>query len=568
MLIDEGLEEAKQIAYLPLVAYALLESGHLDVARSKHAAAETRFRAAIKAAAAGKATHIEARAWLSLIFTLGHRQARTEAALALRPAAEAAVARAGDRPDLLARLAGNIGLILVSKGDQLAAKKELERSLTLYETVVGKNHLDTATARNNYGMLLNKLGQHKKAYRQLELVLALRERVLGNDHPDVATTLNDMGNAAHSMGKLALAKRHFERALALQQKRLGPQNPRTGNTTNNLAIVLGDMGQHRAALELARRALAIAEAHYGKNHPELAGALNTLGNQLRELGQQKAAWEAYARGLALIEWAWGKEHVAAAPFRENLARILAKMKLHDRALSFVDHAIRLRERWQGKRHPLVIDAVALRGALNLRANRPQQAMMDFERQLALAKAAFGERGAGYGQALFNLAIGCERQKLHERALSYYRQAARVFAQNDSQGPLHVSALRGVGDVSYKKGDYGSAQTAYEAAVRLAAVHNVGSLGTILHLLGRSLAKQRRYSDARRAYERALPLRKTGDPAQLALTELRLAEVLWDGKLDHARAKKLARSARLRFKGAGKRAEDNVKEANAWLEAHR
>jgi tetratricopeptide (TPR) repeat protein len=567
-LLKQVFSRLETIKYLPLTAYAHLEAGQLAVARVKHKIAEKHFRAAIKASAKSKAAHFEARGWLSLVFTIGHRLGRHKDALALRDAAEAAVARAGNEPVLVARLAGNIGLILKSSGDYRGAHKQLLRSVALFERENGKKHVDTATARNNLAMVLNGLGKSKQAYKQLLEVLAIREELVGKDHPDVATTLNDMGDAAHNLGRLKLAKKHIERALTIRKTKLGEMSSRTGNTENNLAIVLGDLGQHQKALAHAKRAVAIAEKHFGKNHPEVAGPLNTMGNQLRDLGQQKAAWQAYARGMALIEWGWGKKHVAAAPFKENLARILVRMGLHDRAIVFINQAIDLRRAGQGQYHPELINAIALRGSFNLEASRFELAIADFEKQVELSRKTFGEKSSDYARALFNLAIGQEKQKQYLKAKYNYYRAVRVLEASAPKNVLRVNALRGMADVAYAQKAYAEAEKHYRDAAALARLLRAGPRGAILHLLGNALVRQKKWKEATLAFKQALPLRKGSDPAQLALTELRLAEALWDGKLDRKRARELAKTARERFVQAGKRAEDNVKEVDAWLRKHR
>ena len=335
-LIKQALKRARAMGYGPLTGRAHYFAGFLAARSADHKPAREHFRQAIRLAAAAKHHRLEAVAWLGLIHYVGHITDRPEPALTMAPAAEAAVARAGNDPALRGRLDGNVGLILMSKGDYRAALERLQASLNAFVKARGPNDLDTAVARNNLALVLERLGRHQAAYAQLKQALAARVAVLGPDHYDVATALNDLGNTAHSLGKLKEARRHLERAVTIRQAVLGADHPRTGQSLNNLAIVLGDLGQHTLAAERARQAVQVAEKAHGKNHAEVAAPLNTLGNQLRELGQQRPAWEAYARGMALVEHAKGRDHIEVTPMVENLARILIKLGDLRRALEFVD----------------------------------------------------------------------------------------------------------------------------------------------------------------------------------------------------------------------------------------
>jgi tetratricopeptide (TPR) repeat protein len=559
-----ALKRARQLGYKPVVAQASYVVGFLTARTTEHARAEKHFRAAIRLAAAAKAHHLEATAWLSLIHYVGHIADRTAPALALAPAAEAAVARAPGDPVLRARLDSNLGLILFSKGDYRAARTKLEAARRAFEKILGPDDLDTAVARNNLAMVLEKLGEHKRAYALLERVLKVRQRVFGADHPAVATALNDMGNTAQSLGQLARARTHLERALKIRRATLGQSHPRTAHTLNNLAIVLGDLGQHAQAAAHARRAVEVAERAFGKNHPELAGPLNTLGNQLRELGQSRGAWEAYARGLAIVEWAKGRDHIAIAPMVENLARMLAGFGKLDQALQYIDRAIAVRLGVQGPAGAL--NAVALRGSFNLQNKQPAAAVKDFERQRSLAIKGHNPDHEEVAQAEYNIAVALEQGGELKRAAEQYRKALATFARGAPGHRLSASAWRGLGDVAVARGDLVAAPKHYEQAARVAAaVGDRTRQADYLHLLGGVHARARRYPQAVAAFTRAVEARpETGDKALLALDEFALARVLRAGRIDRARALKLARHARRLFVAAGARAEDNVAQLDAWL----
>ena len=559
-----ALSRAREIGYAPLLARAHYVAGLLDARLGAQREGERHLREAIRRAGEGRAYYREAEAWLSLIYLVGHERGDSATALALAPAAEAAVGRISGDASFRGRLEGNLGLVLLTQGELGKARVRLERSLKIFEQALGAEDLDTAIARNNLALVLERLGEHREAMAALVQVLAVRQRLLGPEHPDVATTLNDLGNSAHSLGELGKARGYLERALAIRLKVLGEGHLRTAHTLNNLAIVLGDMGQTEAAAAQARQAVAVTERAVGKNHVELAGPLNTLGNQLRELGKPREAWEAFARGLAIVEQARGQDHIDVAPLVENLARMLVQLGHLDRGLELIDRAITVRTRAQGLTHPETINAVAVRGSINLQGKRMEAAVADFEREVTLAEKAFGPGHVETALAHYNLAVALEQGGKLGRAAKSYWAALHAF---DRGAPTHrhvASAWRGLGDIATARKQPMEAGGFYERAVEAASPANP-ALGDLLQLQAGALGAQGRHREAVVLLERAVTVRRgAGDSALVALAEQQLARALWDGKLDRARALELARHARGLFVAAGERAEDNVKELDAWL----
>jgi tetratricopeptide (TPR) repeat protein len=251
---------------------------------------------------------------------------------------------------------------------------------------------------------------------------------------------------------------------------------------------------------------------------------------------------------------------------ENLARILAEMGLVERAIQFIDRAIAVRGKAQGEGHPMTVNALALRGSFNLQAGRHDAAVKDFERQRALAIKAFGRSHVEVAQAEYNLAVALEGSKDLERAESGYRAALAIFEQSAPGHHFVVNAWRGLGDVATARGDTAAAARHYKRAVELAQKTGHTGLGDLLHLLAGAHAKRKEWTAAAEVLSRAVKVRRSGggDRALLALAEFELARALWAGAIDRGRAVKLAGHARALFAAAGTRAENNVKEVDAWL----
>ena len=63
--------------------------------------------------------------------------------------------------------------------------------LRVQESVLGKNHPDTATTYNNIALVYDAQGSYDKALEFHAKALAIQEAVLGTNHPDTATTYDN-----------------------------------------------------------------------------------------------------------------------------------------------------------------------------------------------------------------------------------------------------------------------------------------------------------------------------------------------------------------------------------------
>ncbi|MBW2736487.1 MAG: serine/threonine protein kinase, partial [Deltaproteobacteria bacterium] len=251
--IDAALVGAKELRYLPVLLDATHWSAMIAANEGKSERAAELLRQVIVDAGKAQLHDYEANALLSLIYQLGHEAGHYEAALSLSTSAEVVIERAGGGARLRGRLAGNLGLVLLSKGDYRGAQTQLEESVKQLKEAYGAQHLEVAIARNNLALVLERAGHPRDALALLKDVLTLRESQLGKAHPRVATTLNDMGNCSLDLGKLDDAEAQLRRALEIRHKVLGPAHKRTLSTLNNLAIVLSQQGKVQKAEALARR---------------------------------------------------------------------------------------------------------------------------------------------------------------------------------------------------------------------------------------------------------------------------------------------------------------------------
>jgi tetratricopeptide (TPR) repeat protein len=101
--------------------------------------------------------------------------------------------------------------LLHTQGDLTGARPFYERSLAIYEKVLGREHPSTAKGLNNLAFLLKAQGDFAEARPLYERALAICEKVHGHDHPDTATSLNNLAGLLTKIGHATEAEPLFLR---------------------------------------------------------------------------------------------------------------------------------------------------------------------------------------------------------------------------------------------------------------------------------------------------------------------------------------------------------------------
>jgi tetratricopeptide (TPR) repeat protein len=127
-------------------------------------------------------------------------------------------------------------------------------------------------------MLLRAQGNLAGAQTLFERSVSIYEQVLGSDHPATAISLQNLGMVLRNQGDLEAARPLYERALAIREQVLGPEHPETAASLNNLGRLLHDLGDHEAARPLLERALTISEKLMGNDHPDTISLRTLLRN--------------------------------------------------------------------------------------------------------------------------------------------------------------------------------------------------------------------------------------------------------------------------------------------------
>ena len=578
-LANQAQTLAKGIAHAPTLAQLHYQLGRLQSRRGEAKGAETALRAAVEAAARGQDYPTEARAWLSLLYVVGHQQSRAKEGLAMLPAAQASLARLA-KPGLLgAQLESNLGLVLLRDPAQKAsAPAHLLKAVALYRAAKGPKDLQVATTRDSLAKAYSAIAKPALAAEQARLALEIREELLG-PHPDVATSLGTLASALADQHKHVQAVALYRRALAIQQATLPAAHPRKTDILNNLALSLSALGEREEAAQHLRRGLEIVELAFGKKHLQSVALRMNLGEVLLAQGQRRPAWAHFAMALAIVEHARGHSHITVAPHVDRLARFLTMIGGHAEAIAYYTRSLAIREQAFGPMHIDVANTLTNRGAAALAGKKLDPAYQDMSRARMIYGRVLGEAHQDVAAGELNMAIVLDEQQKYAEAQTHYSRALKGFEACVGQtSPLLSQPLLGLGDLARRRGALGEAETYYQrrvAVLRTAlAGHERGEakrplaiqLMGALTSLGELLSQLQRHQGAQKALEEALELsRQDQDKARAAVVRFSLGRALWEGH-QRKRGASLVRQAHAVFSAQGERAKGNQESAQRWLQS--
>jgi tetratricopeptide (TPR) repeat protein len=306
--------------------------------------------------------------------------------LHLRAVVDVARARADEEG---ARLCNELGQHLWQIGDYEGALPYYAKALAIRESVLGKEHLETAQSLLNMGRLLRAIGKLGMTRSYFEQALAIRKQRLGERHSDTAECLDNLGRCLHEQGNLAEALPLLEEALAINCETVGEADARTAEFHNNVGMCLVDMGEGAQALHHLKQALAINEKMLGSDHPHVALSNNNIGVMLRNLGRLEEAKPYYERALQIRQTSLGVEHPDTGQSLNNLGTLLRDLGHLDKAQEYIESGLHIYETVLGAEHPRTAFCHRSLGRLYLLYGDTDRAKMHLARAFSIRQETLG-----------------------------------------------------------------------------------------------------------------------------------------------------------------------------------
>src|SRR5262245_56847107 len=315
---------------------------------------------------------------------------------------------------------------------------------------------------NLIGRAYKELNRYEEALRSYKDALATRQK-LGQKN-GVAQTLTDMGFTEYLMGDADAASKHFAESLRLYRE-VGNKRG-LGNALTTVGIFYLNRAQYDEALKSLKECLQIQRELQNSNAE--ARCLNNIGNVYLIKGQLDDALQYYRQTLTIKETLNIPKDVANA--YHNLGETATALGDYDQALNYFLKAIDLRRKVGDKRG----EALASYGMGVIYEDQGRYGAALSSKEAALkAFQDLQERSAdmatilsGYGSVLSEIGRWDEAVKKLDEALA--------VARNSKTNWAIVDVLIVQGNSFFYRGDFKSARTRYEEALKLAIENHAES----------------------------------------------------------------------------------------------
>lgn len=210
--------------------------------------------------------------------------------------------------------------------------------------------LESARMYTRIGIQLVKHRAYDRALCLFHKVLLIRESILGKEHADTAATHNDIGWALEGKGQFDQALEHYNTSQVVREKVLGEGHLALAWTYHNIGTLLSRRGEGQQGLVLHQKALSIRLAHLGRDHEDTFVSYNQIGLILQAQGDSEAALESFETALSIQETLHGKDYPDRAVLYANMASVLLDQRNTELALEKLEAAVSIWEPVYGKQH--------------------------------------------------------------------------------------------------------------------------------------------------------------------------------------------------------------------------
>lgn len=373
-------------------------------------------------------------------------------------------------------------------GEQVPVSRLVEQALARIENELAAQPAVQAELYATLADVQTQLRSPEKAQASFERAVAI-ERTLGRPLP-LARSVLRLARHLRTNGSAEAAQGHAREALALYQA-LGAEAP-AGERQQAMRVfgqLLMATAQTAEGLELLRSAVQDAEAIQPAGS-DLAFALLDLGTAQRTLGELEGAEQSLRRSVALFR-DQDERSVDTLNAQEVLARLLVAREQFAEAETLLRDALEQRRALHSADDVNIPWRLSELGALLDADGRSIEALPLYAEAVALGERKFGADTVHHAVLLQNRARSQFRAGALDEALSNYRRALAVLLTHWGEDGSGVASVR-------------------------------TNLGQLLLAAGLNAEAGRTLESA----ERVLAAQQPGNPVDLALVRILLAEAHW------------------------------------------
>ncbi|MFN0049940.1 MAG: tetratricopeptide repeat protein, partial [Cytophagales bacterium] len=231
---------------------------------------------------------------------------------------------------------GNLYLIL---GNYNAAEKNIRRSQQITAKIFTENSTKYAESLRLTESLYKELGDLKKAEETAKQVLALLQNLLGKNHIDVASALTQYAQVKlYNGGDAKESEKLLLEALAIVKFNLGDKNPAYAEQMKNIASLYIETKRYEKADSAFNIANAIYIEKLGKTNINTAEIAFLKGNVAIQLKKYTLAQAKYEESRSAYAKLFSNKHPGYVKATSKLAKAYYMTGNYDKSLKLINES--------------------------------------------------------------------------------------------------------------------------------------------------------------------------------------------------------------------------------------
>jgi tetratricopeptide (TPR) repeat protein len=306
-------------------------------------------------------------------------------------------------------------------------------------------------------------GNYEKARPLLERALNFAKNTNVSDKEKCACMI-DMAYLYKNQGSFAQAETMCLQGLQLQQEVNGQNHPYVAYTLRILSEIYMMQARYREAINTLEQALTIMRKFTLEDDQELAPFKVDMARLLAREGDYEKAESCFKNVIPSIENNFGPDHLYTAKVYSSVASLYAQQGRYAEAEELIAKALPIEERVYGPYNHLLIPTWLLRSKIYEANGDLLNAKVFLEKSLAVIE---NQPDSGYMvecDVLSQLGEFYLLSKKYDNAEDLLQKALKILNAQDNNNELTATVLNNLAKVNVKRGKYSKAQNLCDRAL--------------------------------------------------------------------------------------------------------
>ncbi|KYQ88199.1 hypothetical protein DLAC_10885 [Tieghemostelium lacteum] len=366
-----------------------------------------------------------------------------------------------------------------------------EKSLSIAETLYGKEQIGTCESHKLNGFIQKKLTNYKSAKEFYENAILILCRYLGYTSSPIIESNNQLENNNNNEkssklfnSKLAdlyyhlgdiyrklsnheLALDYYNRTIEVYSNLRDHQHPSFAPLYRNLGLVEKKLGKYQDAVKYYQLALNIIKTNVGEDHAEFGLCQCDLADTYRKQDNYKEAESLYQKSLIILKSKLGENDIEVAEVYNDLGLIRKKLSQYNEAIEFYKKAIVIAEDTLGGKHQKVSFYNHNLADCYRKLGDYKKAEQLFLKCLLITQEHLGSDHPEVAEILNSLGLVYKKQSKYTFAEREYKRSIQIVQR--ALGPDHYKVAiytNNLADVYRKMTKYDQAKILYQKALVL------------------------------------------------------------------------------------------------------